>query len=334
MSNLSLRSSPTKRSLTGSKGCFHPHNSRCFLLEIRKDSLEVCPKLTIMKRLLQTISAVSGCLLFFLCSAQDSTRYKYFIGTNFDFIDGLQAQKLYHHVNVSIPDAFFKPGNKTKGLRAIGFIGGIYQTRQVSSTDTINYLNRGNSLRQQVTYPANDPTNARIVLVDSVFLQRSTSTKALGAYFQPTFLFGDSAETNLYLIGHLEYAHRTIEQKYVVSYKPTDTLTILKSDLSRYPSAPSNQTTKQTQDEGYFGAGLMVYHKNRFVEIMIKGVLGAATFDKWRPFYSIDASIVVLKGNFELGLSYKGLLPNYPPYFLNVHLTKVFYLDKIGELLQ
>jgi hypothetical protein len=119
-----------------------------------------------------------------------------------------------------------------------------------------------------------------------------------------------------------------------VSSKALDTLTIPKSDLPRYPSIPANQNLKQTQDEGYFGAGFMLYHKNKIVELMVKGTFGAANFDKWRPFYSIDASLMIINGKFELGLFYKGFLPNYPPYFLNVHLTKVFDLDKIGELLK
>jgi hypothetical protein len=284
-----------------------------------------------MRKVIPGLLTLIICLSFIVSSGQDSTRYKYFLGTNFDFIDGLQAQKLYHHVSIAVPKAF----TLEKGfIKKIGFLGGIYQTRQVSNTDTVNYLNRGN-LREQVAYPSSNPANIRIVLVDSAYLQKTTSTNALGAYLQPTFLLTDStAETTLSFLGHMEYTRRTIQQKYMVSSKAVDTLTIPKSDLPRYPSIPGNQTTKQTQDEGYFGVGLMIYHKNKFVEIVVKGILGMATLDKWRPFYALDASIMVVKGNFELGVSYKGLFPNYPPYFLNVHLTKVFYLDEIGKLIQ
>ncbi len=266
-----------------------------------------------------------SCLSFLVSSAQDSTRYRYFLGTNFDFIDGLETKKLYHHINITIPDAFSSGS---------GFIGGVYQTRQVSKIDTISYLSRGNNQREPIAFPTNDPASLRIVLVDSAFLQMTTTTKALGAYFQPTFRIVDADSTSIHLIGHLEYAHRNIEQKYIVSSKPRDTLTISKTDLGQYSALPYNRTVKKNQDEGYFGAGVLIYHKNKFVELQAKGVLGLASLDKWRAFYGVDVSLMVLKGNFELGLSYKGLLPNYPPYFLNVHLSKVFYLDEIGKLLE
>lgn len=272
-------------------------------------------------------------LIFFLLASiksfsqpADSTRYRYFLGTNFDFIDGLEAKNLYHHVNITLPKAF---------SRKVGFVGGIYQTKQVSSIDTFNYLTRGKALREPIAFPASDTNYIRIITVDSANLIKTSSTKALGVYLQPTFLLTDSnRNTRLFAIGHLEYTKRNIEDKYSLQYKVRDTLTIPKNALSTYSPLPPERKYKIRQDEGYFGVGLMLYHQDRFVELQAKGIIGLASLDKVYPFYSIDISLIVLKGNFELGMSYKGLLPNYPPYFLNVHLSKMFYLDKIGELLQ
>ena len=216
-----------------------------------------------------------------------------------------------------------------------GFIGGIYQTKQVSTIDTVNYLSRGKPLRESVAFPGNDTGSLRIVTVDSANLIKTSSTKALGVYLQPTFLLTDSnRNTRLFAIGHLEYTKRNIEDKYSLHYKVKDTLSIPKNDLATYSALPPERKYKKRQDEGYFGVGLMLHHQDRFIELQAKGVIGLASLDKVYPFYAIDISLMVLKGNFELGMSYKGLLPNYPPYFLNVHLSKIFYLDKIGELLQ
>ena len=281
-------------------------------------------KFTIMKKYFFILALLISVKSF--CQPADSTRYRYYLGTNFDFIDGLEAKNLYHHVNITLPKAF---SNK------FGFVGGIYQTKQVSTTDTVNYLTRGKTLRESLTFPSNDTGFIKIVTVDSANLIKTSSTKALGVYLQPTFLLTDSnRNTRLFAIGHLEYTKRNIEEKYSLNYKIRDTLSIPKNNLSTYQPLPSERKYKKSQDEGYFGVGLMIHHQDRFVEILAKGVLGLASLDKLYPFYAIDVSLMVLKGNFELGVSYKGLLPNYPPYFLNVHLSKTFYLDKIGELLQ
>lgn len=278
-----------------------------------------------MKKLF--FSTISFAISLFVTAQSDSTAYRYILGTNFDFIDGLDAKGLSHHVNISLPSAF----SSRKG-----FIAGIYQNRQTSLRDTLQILNRGNNMRQYVAYPASDPSAVKIVRVDSVRLEKITMTKSLGLYFQPVFRLtgADDSETKIYAVGHLEYVRRNFEEKNTISYKPTDTLLINKTDLVRYPPIPGSQTIKYRKDEGYFGVGLMVYHKNRFVELQIKGMMGGANLDNWLCWYGVDISLMEVKSKFELGISYKGILPDHPPYYLNVFLSKVFYLDKIGDLLK
>jgi hypothetical protein len=270
-------------------------------------------------------------LLFFTfmsytLAAQDTTAYRYYLGTNFDFIDGLDAKGLYHHVNITLPKAF---SDKS------GFIGGIYQSRQNSLRDTVSYLNRGTKMRQYTALPSTDPSQVRIVLVDSPMLEKVTMTKSLGLYFEPVRrLFANSdASTVIYGLGHLEYVRRNFEERYTSSSKPSDTLLISKADLVKYPSMGPSQVIKYRRDEGYFGVGAMVYHKNTLVEIQVKGMVGAANLDKWRLWYGVDVSVMEMRSKFTLCASYKGLLPDQPPYYLNVSLSKVFYLSKIGELL-
>jgi hypothetical protein len=190
-------------------------------------------------------------------------------------------------------------------------------------------------MRQFITQPTTDTAKLKVVLVDSPFVERVKMTKSLGLYFQFVKMItpNTTASTTVYGIAHLEYARRNYEHRYSSFSRPIDTLIIPKAELVRYPSVTPSHVVKYRQDEGYFGVGAMVFHRNRFVEIQVKGVVGYATLRNWFPWYGIDVSVMEMKSKFELGISYKGILPNEPPYYLSVSLSKVFYLSKIGELL-
>ena len=264
----------------------------------------------------------------------DLGSYRLLIGTNFDFIDGVDVKAPYYHLQVFQPKGF---------TSKFGFVGGFQRNRQVSFSDTINstikFRNSNISYRLPA-YTRNDSTY-QITQVDSVSFKRTNTSNIFSIYFEPTFrIFPCSnrrvTPTSLYVFGHADIVFRKniIEEEYSYS---NPTLRTIKSDsIGMFRSIPEKKRIESPSYEFYYGGGLMLHHENSAVDIYAKFMLGAANIaaNQWYYYYGGEIGIREKSLNIMFGAEYRGTGKQYNPNYLNVYLSKVFSLGKLLEFIK
>ena len=265
----------------------------------------------------------------------DSSRYRFMIGTNFDFVDGIRAKDLYYHLQFFLPDGFSK---------RFGFVGGIQQNRQVSGLDTaltFNNAKRGvfaDSFRlNRFEYLPND--SFRIVRVDSTTLTKTNSTTVLQLYFEPTYKIyknnGPRSKSDLYTFLHFDLQYKTFTEEQTYNYKIRDTIGVNRSSFSKYAAVKEKDKIKQSIYQFNYGAGLLVHHENKYVDMYVKMMIGAVHLaeNTWSGYYGNELGIRVVPFNIMLGGEYRGLFKQHDPIYLNIYLSKVFSLSKLAEII-
>ncbi len=267
----------------------------------------------------------------------DSSQYRLMIGTNFDFIDLIQPKSVYYHLQVFTPSAFSK---------RFGFIGGIQQNRQVSQRDTdfsIYLKNRDKHYVDSVRFNAYSevgPDSFKIQRLDSVnFRQISTST-VFQIYYEPTFKIykakSPKAPTEIFAFIHADISYRRTKFEESFHYKFRDSIVVNRSSFSKY-AVVGNATTTTTLDnfEFYYGAGAMIHHENKYIDLYAKFMYGVATLARKvnKGYYAAELGIRIPSINVMFGSEYRGLSAKHDPTYLNVYLSKVVSLNKLFDFL-
>jgi hypothetical protein len=268
----------------------------------------------------------------------DSMKYRFMIGTNFDFIDGVQAKNLYYHLQVFQPKAVSK---------SFGFIGGIQQNRQVSQTDTLF----PQTIKQSANFFRDSLRNAsfrtlsadsfRITRLDSVKFNQISTATIFQIYIEPTFkIFTTPSEnpskTELLALLHGDIHFRRTKYEESYSYKVIDSVTVGRSGRSKYTPIPDGTIIKQINNfQFHYGAGLLLHHENTFIDLYAKFMVGIVTVTKnnSKGFYASELGIRAPGINVMLGAEYRGLMGEHNPQYFNVYLSKVFSLNKLKDLI-
>jgi len=267
----------------------------------------------------------------------DSNRYRMMIGTNFDFVDGVQAKDLYYHLQFFVPEAY-RMGNKV-----FGFIGGIQQNRQVSQLDTsIKHYYKGkgyfaDSFRLS-SYSSVGRDSFRVIRADQVTYQRTTSTNVMQLYIEPVFGLSNplrNTESKLYFLLHADLQYRRVRFEEKLNYNLRDTVTLGRASFSKYTALNESVVTSETQYHFNYGAGILLHHQNEYVDMYAKMLLGLSSIqeNKTKSFYATEVGIRVLNSNIMFGAEYRGLFSEHAPQYLNVYLSKAFALSKLADFL-
>jgi hypothetical protein len=264
----------------------------------------------------------------------DLGSYRLLIGTNFDFIDGVDIKAPYYHLQI------FQP----KGFSAkFGFIGGFQRNRQVSFSDTTNSsikLRNSRVLYRLPAYLMNDSLY-QITQVDSVAFKRTTTSNVFSIYFEPTFQIfpidkNKLRPTKIFVFGHADIVFRKTITEEEYTYSNPALKTIKLDSFGRFRAVPEKVKNENLNYEFYYGGGIMIHHDNSAVDIYAKFMLGAANIasHQWYYYYGGEIGIREKSLNIMFGAEYRGTGKQYNPNYLNVYLSKVFSLGKLFELIK
>ncbi|HYE54738.1 MAG TPA: hypothetical protein VD996_07845 [Chitinophagaceae bacterium] len=269
--------------------------------------------------------------------AVDSNQYRLMIGTNFDFIDGITPKSVYYHLQFFTPSAF---------SRRFGFVGGIQQNRQVSQRDTaFNEIvrNQGKVFVDSVRLSNHTPLGSdsfRIHRLDSVNFRQISTATVFQIYFQPTFkiykLRSPKAQTDIYVFAHADLNYRRTKYEDSYTFKIRDSLVVGRASFSKYTAVNATARTVTVDNyEYYYGAGIMIHHENKYVDLYAKFMFGGANLSKgrWNGYYASEVGIRIPGINVMIGSEYRGLYNQHNPSYLNVHLSKVVSLNKLFDFL-
>lgn len=227
----------------------------------------------------------------------DNYRYLGYLGTNFDMVDGVQANKLYFALNILIPET-----------KKYGISVGVYGNRTMTQTDTST----------NTTFTSRIEAYGR----DSVIYFRDTAIKMtsrisdnIGAFFSPLipipFLTDDKLK--VYYAPNFEFIWRRskIESKF------TNNNTYKKDTASnRYPAGvalplvtPLSTKVNQNIYDAYLGLlGVLFRFETDDISIRLSGAVGINL--NYMPIGGLSSTSIVYKRNtnayFRAGYS----LPN------------------------
>lgn len=267
--------------------------------------------------------------------------YEYlgYIGTNFDLVEGVQANDLFFAANI-----LYKPEQTVN--KNVGFYLSIYGNRAFSRSDSTNLIRR---FRLLDTLTEN---TARVVEERGRALETQT-TDNLGAYFSPLFQWPfkkrENSNTRLYLAPSLEFVYRrtrlTTSELNIVA-NDTITLTINQDDRlfrERFPFE-----TLQTINEFSFnaGIGLFLAHETDRISVRVYGSVGYASnffgdllgadrnplkvFQENDIFFSGRAWITEPKSGVTLQAEVTNAFFNPRPFFVAT-LSKAFDFKDLGS---
>lgn len=258
--------------------------------------------------------------------------YKFAMGGNFDFEDGIKPKSFYAELFTFQPDLITltkkeSDDKKTNWFKTCGMYGGIYQSRYFSpdsNSSTITSL-----------VPINN-SNDTLFSRESFNRKPSTVIKNIGFYFGPTFhILGSSNSDisfNLYCSLHIEIIHQQRITNYTYETMSIDTM-----PYSLIPSRPTGveKIDKKIEmvDNHYLGLGIPIQVKNKKAELNLR-IVPAGFYWKTNGhpynFYLFQFSIVERKYGICLGGEYRGNYGNKET-FIGIYLSKSFDLTKLLE---
>lgn len=276
----------------------------------------------------------------------DSYRYLGYLGTNFDMVDGVQANKLYFALNVLIPDT------KRYGINL-----GIYGNRTMTQTDTSSNTTFTSRIEAY-------KTDSVIYFRDTAIKITSRVSDNIGAFFSPIIRlpFMDDGNLKVYYAPNFEFIWR----RSMIESKFTNNSTVRKdSARNRFPATTALPlvtplTTKVNQNiyDVYLGLlGLLVRYENEEISIRLNGAVGV-NFN-YVPVGGLSSSNIVYQRNtnlyfqgrlfitepttgFTLGAEVSNLFGKYSnephyskaqPYY-NVTLSKAFNLKNLAAIVK
>lgn len=268
--------------------------------------------------------------------APDSMRYRYMLGTNFDFIDGKIPLSFYNHLQIFHPTGFTK---------RFGFVGGLLQNRLVSETKVKAVFREqpGPFADSIILSKYTKPTDStyRIVRLDSVKQKQVSTATVFQIYFEPVFKLYEhgtyaNPQTSLYIFGHADIQYHITKLTTSYTYKVNDTITVRRSSFSKYAQVGDGETDTTIKTfQYYYGCGLMLHHQNDYVDLYAKFTIGGAHLSgsDWASYYGMELGIRQPVYNFMLGAEYRGLFREHNATYFNVYLSKVFSLSKFYDTL-
>lgn len=269
------------------------------------------------------------------------SQYNYlsFIGTNFDLVDGVQANKLFFATNVFIPNNQSIAGKGNKGFPGSYF--SIYGNRSFSFNDTTAGVKRATQSVQ-----INDTTYRN--LNESVDVSRTYNSDNIGALYSMLINIGGWSDSKksfqIWAAPTFEFIWRRTESRF--SYQnPRDTF----SSYSSVPISTNNQnsfTQYGNQYEFNYGIGLFMNHSNDNICVRFHWSIGGNSV--WRndndtqlenaaSFYKVGSDwaflgklwIIEPKTGITLQAEISNKFKNPTPFY-TVTLSKAFELSSLS----
>jgi hypothetical protein len=271
------------------------------------------------------------------------------VGSNFDLVDGVQANNLFSGVFFYKRD--IRPLKKA-GSPNLGAFAGVYESKTTS-----NVLNPSNFAiqyfdRNAVSLIRNDSLP---VFRDTGILGTSTVSRNIGLFFSPQVrLTNNTANADgfhVFASVWIEMLWQRISTTYDFSkVGRLDTIYVPNNQIRQLPSKPS--TVERDIRSDYFGLGLPMYYKEGDVNLYFSPTLGISNqtnmlvrdekslsdgkftltpASKWNPFYLFLFRLNEDKYGISFTGEVRGFLVKNTKPFISLALSKKFDLNKFIE---
>jgi len=275
------------------------------------------------------------------------------LGSNFDLLNGLQANNLYGGIFMDKKDVqpIFKKRKDKKYY--LSLFGGVYESKTISTEES-----NSSNLRYLDNSVFNPPDTIAIVHRDTGKITKTTSINNLGIFFEPQMrLTNKLADQNGFHI-FLSLWTEIVWQKVATNFDYSNTGRY-SSDTVKIASLPQNVTYKVASFNSdyrshYLGMGLPLYFKYNNYNLYVNPVFGwstqvgipsSATSDssfynnsqaaqKWQSFYLVQFRLNEEQYGFAFTGEIRGVIGEHPNNYkpaISLALSKKFDLSKLIE---
>lgn len=275
------------------------------------------------------------------------------VGSNFDFIDGLEPNNffsgVFFHKRDIRPFLFDKKKNNNLGLFA-----GVFESKTISTlteTDTLLTYHSSNSIALR----RNDSLG---LFRDTGVFKTAQVVRNVGLFFSPQIRLskGSANENGMHFFasfwGELQWQRLSLENDYSGLMRK-DTIFRPLPELNRYGSISADKKQLIDVKTHYIGLGFPIYFKEDDVNVFFNPVFGFSSqpsseqiksvFSKispnpealnerpWKPFYIFQFRLNEEKYGIAFTGEVRGLLIKRSPPFVSLALSKKFDLSKFIE---
>ncbi|MDJ1495040.1 hypothetical protein QNI19_19025 [Cytophagaceae bacterium DM2B3-1] len=272
------------------------------------------------------------------------------VGSNFDFIDGLEPNNFFAGVFLHKRDIRpfqFRKKNHTKSHSSnLGIFAGVFESKAIATVDKIDlgvvqYYDKNSLVLKQ-----GDSVG---VFSDSATINNIQVVKNIGLFFSPQIRLtnGSANIDGLHVSASLWLELQWQRISYEVQYSNqirVDTLYRPVAQLYQYSPKPKKEIDIRSH---YFGIGLPVFFKENDANVFFNPVIGISNqpsgailknlreindFErKWNLFYVFQFRLNEEKYGIAFTGEVRGLLQKNSPPFVSLALSKKFDLKRFIE---
>lgn len=277
-----------------------------------------------------------------------SADFRIDIGTNFDFLDEVDANGIYANVLAFAPYVStikYKTKNKKESKKkkkriyvnhevGFGIMAGLYQNRSI--TDSTSFLP---STFTSIT-PIIDETTAQDDTIRRFSRRRvetnitSSRLDNTGLYFTPMIELQSNENFGAFLGINMEVIRRKRRTELSYIQLSIDTIEVGPNDDPVRPRRLVERPFSETINyEGFFGLKLPMIYRIKDVDFMLIPAVGLAVNnyqDRRNWYYGFSFTVLERNSGLNLGGEIRGYFPAYAP-LINIYLSKAFNVGAIGK---
>jgi hypothetical protein len=283
------------------------------------------------------------------------------IGSNFDFIDGVQPNNPFFGVFFHKRDvkSFNKDAEilENQAQKNIGVFAGVYESKTVSTNQTEDFFSR--SYFNNTSFIPGKPDSIKF-FKDAGKYAVKKSVRNIGLFFSPQMRIsqGSANIDGLHIFvsfwAELQWQQITQENDYTQLIRIDSSLVGINqiSALSKTNSGiANNQKSVIDIRSHYFGFGLPVFYREKDAHLFINPIIGISNQAnteylrqiqkynpdapdikrKWESFYAIQFRLNEEKYGISFTGEVRGLLQKNNPPFVSLALSKKFDLTRFLE---
>jgi hypothetical protein len=253
--------------------------------------------------------------------------YKFSLGTNFDFADGVKPMSLYAELSTFYPDLIpLKNSQKRKSIRSLGIYGGVYQNRYISQdSNTVNVIFHRGLIIQ----------NDTVELKESYIRKKKVQINNLGFYFGGLLQLFNSSKGDYDFNSYLSLHFELLQQKAITNYSfESVSIDTIFNSTEKLEITPFKLPTQSFNYNNlcYIGLGLPMQVKNDKVELNFCPCFGEGWINhgKLQLFYLYKFSFAEYKYGICIGGEFRGFF-GHESTSISLYLSKLLDISKLIE---
>jgi hypothetical protein len=274
--------------------------------------------------------------------------YKFFVGSNFDLVDGVKATNVYSAIDIRI-DTVFRPFKKydsrKSGIKTLlDIAGNLGMNLGIEELKAFSLVSSSHDTLLQYYDLGSISTKARTIreLNNRSFYSTQVTNRTVSFYVDPTLSIDKKGIFNIIWHNELFYSSQVTSFTYQTSH--IDTFLVHYDSSQSYASQQAKLPGSITSQNVYgeTGIGFMVHYADQYIDLCFKAAYSSAYFNS--PYkHDWFLQVYVIENKYS-GISFGGEIrwfedafvdtrPNHytlPVYSLN--LSKTLSLKKLGSI--